>query len=508
MPVVDLDGYGKDSKLFDSQLTEILGAPPKHVQSALEVCLSGPMTLDMERHDWLLNDDHNTWIQASVGIGRDFAREKDWILAMWAPYTLADGSAQWPKVEVDFAQLFLKADVWDDGLEQAIAFSSIGTHRVEIANKVFGGEQLAFVVKNNAYASLEVRPGFSRYGADMYFSESGMPVLVVTPDGTEVGRGSKDWQYWKFVWRSSLASMITLQDHLQMAHYKVANVLAASTRRALQPEHPARRVLTIFSFGSISVNYKSMFALSVEDSALNRMLPVKDFKSLAQIVPESLPDITETVKYFADESQWAQLPSRLQEAPFYADGILLFRALRGLVQGYFDLFRDQWCRQEDDTLEDLGLIALERDLAATLAAAHYQGEYVERKTCAQAAERFTAALYTVTTYHRHVGQVGDFYLDPEVAAFSWRDGEPTPRPMHALITSIITAGTGLPQPKLDEDFSHVFNGMDREGDAKALWAKFRKELRDISATVAARNAKRTVPYYRADPSIVECSVAV
>jgi len=415
----------------------------------------------------------------------------------------------WPKTEVDFAQLFLKADLWDDGLEQAIAFSSIGTHRLETTTRDFGGEQLAFVVSLNALATMEVRPGFGRYGGDMYFSEAGMPVLVVTPDGAEVSHASKDWQYWKFVWRSSLVSIVTLQDHLHMAHYKVANVLATSSRRELQPDHPARRVLTVFTWGSIGVNYKSMFALSLKDSALSRTMPVKDFGTLTETVPESLPDITKTVEYFADESRWAQLPRQLQEAPFYADGLLLFRALHGLVQGYFDLFRDRWCDQDDDALTDSGLVALEHDLASTLAAANYQGDYYTgRKTCSQAAERVTAALYTVTAYHRHVGQAGDFAIDPEVAAFSWREGERSSRPMQALITSTVAAATAVPKPKLDEDFSHVFEGMHREGQARALWAKFRDELHAVSQTVRERNARRTVPYYRADPSIVECSVAV
>mmetsp|Transcript_29840 Transcript_29840/g.75157 ORF Transcript_29840/g.75157 Transcript_29840/m.75157 type:complete len:1398 (+) Transcript_29840:84-4277(+) len=512
VPVVDLDGYVAttplDPKLFDSELMELLGFPPNHAQSVLQVCLTGPFMLDQAKHDWLEDGDRNTWAQASVGLGRSFLRKKDWIMSLWAPYTLADNVAMWPKTEVDFGQLFLKADLWDDGLEQAIAFSSIGTHRLETTKRDFGGEQLAFVVSLNAFASLEVRPGFGRYGGDMYFSEAGMPVLVVTPDGTEVSHASKDWQYWKFVWRSSLFSIITLQDHLNTAHYKVANVLATSTRRQLQPDHPARRVLTVFSWGSININYDSMFALSLEGSALSRAMPVKDFGSLAETVPESLPDIMETVRYFANESRWAQLPRQLQQAPFYADGLLLFRALRGLVQGYFDLFRDQWCDQDDDALTDSGLLALEHDLASTLAAANYQGDYTGRKTCTQAAERVTAALYIVTAYHRHVGQVGDVAVDPEVAAFSWREGERSARPMQALITSTIAAATAVPQPKLDEDFSHVFEGMHREGQARALWAKFREELRGVSQTVRERNAQRTVPYYRADPSIVECSVAI
>jgi len=295
-----------------------------------------------------------------------------------------------------------------------------------------------------------------------------------------------------------------------LAHYRVANNLAATSRQALTPSHPARRVLSVFTFGSISINYASMFLLTMDQGALSRVLPLADFKNLSTLVPSTLvPAISQTVEYFANESALEQLPKTLREAPFYADGVLVYKALQRLVAGYFDIFREEWCDAQDDTIQDSGIIVMIRDMARALT----QGEYKldpngAPETCAEAIYRTTANLYLVTVYHRHVGQVGDIFLDPEVAGFSWKEWERSARPMQTFITTGIATATGIPKAKLIEDYSHLFDGMHREAEAKALWAKFRTELQQISQTVEERNIYREIPYYRADPKLVESSIAI
>jgi len=509
MPVVDVDGYDGPWQPYFTDISAMFGVPPNHVVDPLTLCMLGPVMFALEKGDWLDSEKLNQWSMASVGPRGKYPRPKDWVEASWFPYNLSDGTPVWPKVELDFAQLFLKADMWDDGLERAIAFSNIGTHRIEVSDKEFGGEQLPFVVKLNGFAALDFRPGFARYCGDMYFSEAGMPVLLITPSGIEITKGSKDWQYWKFVWRSSLASVITLLDHLNLAHYRVANNLATASRAALSPSHPVRRVMSVFTFGTISINYVSMSTLTMDGGALSQVLPLGDYKSISTLVPSHLvPPITQSVEYFANKSALQELPKTLREAPFYADGVLVYEALQRLVAGYFDIFRDEWCDAQDD-IRDPGILKMTADLFEAIAGADYKlSRTGVPLTCADAIFRTTANLYLVTAYHRHVGQVGDLALDPEVAAFSWKEGESAPRPMQAFITTTIAAATGVPQPKLIEDYSHVFKGMHRETEAKALWAKFRTELQGISDTVEQRNKDREVPYYRADPKIVECSLAI
>merc|ERR1712151_1336521 len=110
-------------------------------------------------------------------------------------YTLGDGSPAMdpPKVDLRHHYFNVKADIWDDGLEKAIAFDLIGSHRVQAVTDsdadLPGSPK--WVVKLNEFSKIEVRKGFGAYGADMYFDQEGMPVLIVTPSGEEIENGHK-----------------------------------------------------------------------------------------------------------------------------------------------------------------------------------------------------------------------------------------------------------------------------------------------------------------------------
>lgn len=61
--------------------------------------------------------------------------------------------------------------------------------------------------------------------------------------------------------RCSLITVITLTDHLHMTHFRAANVMATAVRKTLSPNHPLRRLLSVFTFGSIFVNLQAPSAL-------------------------------------------------------------------------------------------------------------------------------------------------------------------------------------------------------------------------------------------------------
>merc|ERR1719210_2131395 len=97
-----------------------------------------------------------------------------------------------------------------------------------------------------------------------------------------------------------------------------------------------------------------------------------------------------------------------------------------------------------------------------------------------------AGIWTVTGWHRHVGTVADYYSDPDLAAFSWKQGEAYPRPKQHLILSVVAAFTAMAQPKLSEDYTHVFAGMEDEFIMTVLWRRFQEELKEVHGIVHTR----------------------
>lgn len=455
----------------------------------------------------------NTWNDLLVE-GK-YPRKEDWVMSFY------DGRYQWdgktpayPALENHFSKMFFKADQWDDGLEKALAFDLIGVHKVQRAAKEIGGETLPYVIPTNEFAAVEVRPHFGRYGADMYFTAEGMPAAIVTPEARVVKRGDKDWQYWKFVWRSTLASTITFVDHLHVTHFRAANLLARASRKTLPPKHMFRRFMSIFTFGTVFVNNMAMHTLLGTGHSLHRSTPFAHYEALVESTPSNLASLVDLHQPFLNDTAWEELPDIMKQAPYFADGRLLFKALKRFIeslaapmlkQGYYKKDKD-YARY----LRELEMEEKENEYVKMVESGFIAGS---EKDVVRHFNVVLSLIWTVTGWHRHVGSVADIFRDPDLAAFSWRDGEPAPRPRQAMLMIIIAATTGTQHPKMLDDYTHLFTGIEREAapteaELKAAWASFQQELREVQREIHRRNELRRVKNYHADPSIVECSVAV
>lgn len=461
-------------------------------------------------HDELDDPTQNQWSHV-FNASETHRRKKDWVLSFYKPYRTTDGVDIWPMQHVDLSGLYLKQDTWDDGLEFAIAFGLIGSHRLEIASKDFAGESLAFVVRLNQYSNLETRPHFARYGGDLYFNQEGLPVVLETPDGRLVRRGDKDWQYWKFAWRSALITVITLVDHLHLAHFRVANVLSSAVRQTLSPNHPMRRFFSIFTFGSIFVNMNAMHTLVGAQHVLHRSSPFKDFESLSKLVPQSLSSPSTQHRSLVDAEAFERLPQKIKETPYFQDGRLLVVAIEKFVKSFLHIYRRDLCSAEDQ-ISDVELQRFRDAIVREVEESNYRSPFSRTTNCTDMFDILVSYIWTVTGWHRHVGTVADYYSDPDMASFSWKEGEAFARPKQHMMMTTIAVFTGAAQPKLSEDYSHVLKGIDKEDLALKVLHDFRTDLRGVSAEIARRNDLRLATYgfrnVNADPDVVECSVAV
>jgi len=456
----------------------------------------------------------------------------DWVMSFYSNASTWDGNPIWPRQMTNF-QVYFKQDQWDDALENAFAFHLIGTHRLEHGNWAFdsvpglGKMNLPFRLPLNSFAGLPVRAGFGKYGCDLYFNQDGMPVLVETPEGELVQRGDKQWQYWKFVWRSTLVTGITLVDHLHLAHFRAANLLSRAVRVSLPPTNPIRRVASIFTFGSIFVNLQAMHTLIGPNHMLQRATPFSSFTKLANIVPSGdsglLADITEipAMRALLSDAEFAKLPPMLQASPFYSDSRLLVGALRKLTRRVMEVSQKHICDAGSDWHRDwsaLRLQVMKDTMAAQYAVSEEMmdvGRLRNMSACdlpeARRAleQRLVAYLFLATGWHRHVGFVGDYYGNPSLATMSWKDGEAMGRPRQHMIMTYINVFTSTKQPLLKEDYTHLFKGMvpDMEGEFSEMWQTFRQDLEEIEVEVDRRNEKREIVNYNGSPKVIECAVS-
>lgn len=470
-----------------------------------------------------LNDPKvNTW-DAVLRPGQSM---RDWVMSFYDSSYTWDGSPLWPKQMTDFSTYF-KNDEWDDQLEHAIAFHLIGAHRLEVGSwkfeNVSGFDHVTptYRLPLNDFANIQVRPGMGRFGVDLYFNEQGLPVLLVTTDKEVVVRGDPKWQYWKFVWRSTLVTGITLVDHLHLTHYRASTILSRAVRVGLQPDHPVRRVLSIFTFGGIFINAQAMHVLLGPNHLLHRASPFKDFAGLSDIVPKSNHDVTEVpaIERIANDKEWDKLNPKLKELPFYADGRLLMLALRKMIYKFMDLSwpvvcpKGTWASNFTDFVKDMGKFTLESHYQVSKDMLGFVNEAILFKDCTKFRELLTNRLvhyvYIVTAWHRHVGFVGDYYADPSLTTMSWKDGEPFGRPRQHMIMSVINVFTSTQQPLLKSDYTHLFKNMrpDLETEYTKVWKDFMEDLHEIEAEINVRNKGRKIKNVNHSPQVLECSVS-
>eukprot|EP00928_Gymnodinium_smaydae_P034009 TRINITY_DN2419_c0_g1_i8.p1 TRINITY_DN2419_c0_g1~~TRINITY_DN2419_c0_g1_i8.p1 ORF type:complete len:687 (-),score=56.34 TRINITY_DN2419_c0_g1_i8:84-2081(-) len=448
--------------------------------------------------------DRNTWQGKLKETGGRHKDKREYMSHYFNKYHQASGESVWPTLEIDLRQLYYYNNAWADDAEKTLAFDLIGSHRIERTSKAFGGETLTWVVRLNDFATLAVRKGFGKWGADMYFTEDGMPALIVTPDGKEISRGDSSWQYWKFVWRSTLVTGITLIDHLHFAHFRVANVFARAVRDALPSKHPLRRFMSVFTFGVIDVNLNAMHTLVGPGMSLHRCSPFKDFYNISEAVPDQLHDPIVQHQQFFNYTDWEKLPEKVKRMPYYEDGRALFGAIRTLVYK----FEKEYLKVCDrGNTSDRALTDFHEVLYKYTVAGDYKGMQQSESMCSVIRNRLVAAIWSVTGWHRHVGQVIE-YKDPDFASPSWKDGEPFGRPKQYFAWAIVAAMTAKIQPKLSEDYTHVFNHMANGERAKSIWREFQMDLKRVKRTVALNNRNRETKNFHADPDIVECSIAV
>jgi len=70
--------------------------------------------------------------------------------------------------------------------------------------------------------------------------------------GNRVTLGApRDWEYFKFVFRSSLFGIVTLVDHLYGVHLQVSNIFTMAMREQLSKDTPLRRFLVPFTYGAV-----------------------------------------------------------------------------------------------------------------------------------------------------------------------------------------------------------------------------------------------------------------
>jgi hypothetical protein len=119
-------------------------------------------------------------------------------------------------------------------------------------------------------------------------------------------------------------------------------------------------------------------------------------------------------------------------------------------------------------------------------------------------EYITDTIWWCTGGHEMAGSIVEYLINPQGCMPKYVDGKNIADVQTYAQALIIISLTGLKQPKLMDNWSHIFTNK----EFSEINNNFQKNLQKVSNIIKIRNEKRNILYKVMDPSILESSVSI
>jgi len=373
-----------------------------------------------------------------------------------------------------------------------LAFQGLGSHRLERTED----DCATFMVDLSWMVAFPVRDDFERYGACAFFDENRQPVRIYTahndkthyPDDTT-------WEEAKWCWRCSLFTGVTVADHLGSVHYLASNLLVTTTREQLPPEHPFRRLLKPFTYGTVDINRDAYVLLSPKQGLAHRTFALT-YEGVVRCLLKGVEFAS--LQTFPDSLAAKGTDSLGDKFPYATDGLALYEILEKYVREYFAIYFPGETAVKDASIRHWW-IALTKQ-APNLGLKPLQ-------TAEQLIRVTTHFMFTVTGLHGQVGDVIAYTCDPAFVGSKIREGQ-TIGDVQATVQLInITVTTGLTQPSIIGDYRHTLPDYKKE-QALLVFEAYQQALKQLARDIDARNLTREQPFQTFNPTILDSSVSI
>lgn len=348
---------------------------------------------------------------------------------------------------------------------------------------------------------LEVRPGFRKYGCRIHFSKDQRVTGIHDyANNKTVKPGDDGWAQAKWLAKVNTFFLVTAREHLVWTHLLVSNTATKESIVRLPPNHPLRRLLTIFTYRSTEINTSAFDGLVPRYSLLHRSTALKyesmktlfDSAYLSSNAFEPFPQrkISPDLMELVDQGKF----------PFVSQGIEYYRIVEGFVRDWISR------AGESKIVDDFGRSFYEGMRRSSLGQKYVIPVYRSINDMVQLVSQI---IFMVTAYHELVGNVVDYTSQVNRAGFRIANTDETTLDVQSLLmTAIIAASTSIRMPQLMADFPNFFSAGGAPAYEREVWNSFLEKLRKQSQKVQDADANREVEFRYFDPARFECSVSV
>lgn len=425
----------------------------------------------------------------------------------WALQSLpfSDENKTWPssteaveQIEIQYGDVLPKPNVrWEDTTSDhamsLLTFQGLGAHRLE---RIEDDPDAAYRVDLSWMIAFPVREGFERYGACAFFDRNRQLVRIYTAHNDKTHYPSDNtWEAAKWCWRCSLFAGVTVADHLGSVHYLTANLLVTATREQLPTEHPFRRLLTPFIYGTVDVNRDAYMLLSREQGLVHRTFAFT-YNGVVRCLLKGVESVR--LQTFPETLAAAGTDSLGEQFPYAMDGLALYEILEKYVRDYFAIYFPENTAVEDPSIRHWWSALIKQ--APNLSLKPLQ-------TAEQLIRVTTHFMFTVTGLHGQVGDVIAYTRDPAFVGAKIKEGHTIGDVQSTVQLINLTVTTGLVQPAMIGDYRHTLPDKDKD-QALLVFETYQQALKQLARDIDKRNLTREQPFQTFNPRTLNSSVSI
>ncbi|CAJ1955964.1 unnamed protein product [Cylindrotheca closterium] len=392
-------------------------------------------------------------------------------------------------------------DMLSDESFSRIFFAGMGCVLLAKQEKVFDSKHGPFMVDMPLQdLKLRDKDKYRPYGARIHFSADRLVTAIYDYDkAKEFLPGEVGWAAAKMLARTTAFLLMTAREHLIWTHFLVSNVATREKTIHLPPNHPIRRLLTVFTYGATEVNINAYSTLIPDTCILHRSTALK-YKSLKDVFASSFTS-SNIYEPFSERKYNPALQKLIDEGkfPYASEGEEYYEIVRKFVK--------DWLKKSGDAATDAQATAFYNGVKASTKGQAYELPEMSQENAM--VNLLSSIIFTVTAYHEIIGHVVDYAILPSKAGFRLNKKDPLHIDLQSfLYTEIISASTSTKMPQLFGFFRNYFSSAGAPSWEREVWNSFQSDLRSQSTKVQEDDAAREVEFKYFDPANFECSVSV
>lgn len=346
---------------------------------------------------------------------------------------------------------------------------------------------------------LAVRDGFRPYGALVYF-DTNQKVTGIYDCHYEklVKPGDADWESTKFLAKSTALTLLTAREHLLQSHLTVSNTLCLASIKRLQPSHPIRRLVNIFTFRTNLVNDNAFLSLVPERSMLHRCTAFT-YDSIVEIFSNGIENCN-MYEPFPKRNMIPELITLSDEGklPYHQEGCEYYAIV--------EVFVRDWLKKAGPQAVDADARAFYDEIQESSIGEKYElPKYSGEDDMVNV---LTQCIFTVTCYHEIIGTIIDYTGDPYAMSTRVVDGATQADVQAFMIFLLVTASTALKVPMLMAPYADYFGVDGAPKWEKREWREFQKKLEAQSKKVLKKQKERDFEFLFFDPARFESAISV